>query len=600
MNNSLINLIKKIYSKYIYNNENGKSDDNSHIKISHIILKFVAFVVILLVGIKLKQTNIYFSRVKLNIYNSTFIKTAKKLAIILPIDYKVFDKKLIYMTLNSIYNLKYNYTLFIIYNNKCPKINNENVILIKTFFISVYAAFNKIIKSIEDYDYVTFLLPGIKLRPNLYNFLSYIKDYDIYQVSEIKQTSFYEKLKYKDNSYFPDIILYKLKEKLPNNNNVVYDKIYSLKLLKKNNIKFISHEKSQYYFNLLAFSYSENLLAVKSYGIILKDKNVFIENYNDLLSEYNIIKRIISLNKNTTKALIIENNKIDFVFPYVTTRDPYWKELYNSYLSGKESNFSIGINRFRDDGLLKFLFRGLEKYLPWINRVHMIVMCKSQIPKWVNTDNVHIIYHDDFIPKKYLPSFSSSLIETFLPFLPSVEERFIYGNDDLIPCRYLEKNFFFRGNIPIYNLNFRDIKDTACGDPLRINAFNLILGKKQNKRVVYTQHSTVSYKMSWIKNCFKKYEKTILNSLSRFREDKNFNQYLYSFYQMMEYTILNIPSKIGLYDINTENIDIIIKKNFSDYDFVCLNDEIESGKKEWLKIRKKLKTLFPKKSKYEL
>ena len=69
---------------------------------------------------------------------------------------------------------------------------------------------------------------------------------------------------------------------------------------------------------------------------------------------------------------------------------------------------------------------------------------------------------------------------------------------------------------------------------------------------------------------------------------------------MMEYTILNIPSKIGLYDINTENIDIIIKKNFSDYDFVCLNDEIESGKKEWLKIRKKLKTLFPKKSKYEL
>ena len=95
MNYSLINLIKKIYSKYIYNNENGKSDDNSHIKISHIILKFVAFVVILLVGIKLKQTNFYFSRVKLNIYNSTFIKTAKKLAIILPIDYKVFDKKLI-------------------------------------------------------------------------------------------------------------------------------------------------------------------------------------------------------------------------------------------------------------------------------------------------------------------------------------------------------------------------------------------------------------------------------------------------------------------------------------------------------------------------
>ena len=331
----------------------------------------------------------------------------------------------------------------------------------------------------------------------------------------------------------------------------------------------------------------------------MKTKNKITENYNDLVSEYQIINRIISINRYTTKKLLMDYNKIDFVFPYVTMDDPYWKEIYNSYLSGKESNFSIGINRFRDDGLLKYLFRGLEKNLPWINKVHMIVMSKSQIPKWVNTEKVNIIYHNDFIPKEYLPSFSSSLIETFLPFLPSVQERFIYGNDDLIPCRYLPKQFFFRGNIPIYNLNIRDKLDTAPGDPLRLNAFNLILGKKQNKRVICTQHSTVSYKMSWIKNCFKKYKKNIYNSLSRFREDKNFNQYLYSFYQMMEYTILNIQSKIGSFSINTESIEKIMKKNFSDYDFVCLNDEIESSKKDWLKIREKLKKLFPKKSKYE-
>ena len=551
---------------------------------------------VIILSIEFNLTNIYYAGVELKIFNSTTIKTNKKLAIILPIDSEIFEKKLIYMTLNSIYNIKYNYTLFIIYNNRCPKIYKENTILIKFFFISVYAAFNKMIDSIKDYEYVSFLLPGVKLRPKLYNFLCCIEAYDIYQISE---SSFLEKIKSKENSYSSNIILFKLNETLPNNKDIVYDKIYSLEFLKKNNIKFITLENSQYYFNLLAFSYGENLLAIKTYGIILKTKNKIIENYNDLVSEYHIINRIISINRYTTKKLLMNYNKIDFVFPYVTTDDPYWKELYNSYLSGKESNFSIGINRFRDDGLLKYLFRGLEKNLPWINKVHMIVMSKSQIPKWVNTEKVNIIYHNDFIPKEYLPSFSSSLIETFLPFLPSVQERFIYGNDDLIPCRYLPKQFFFRGNIPIYNLNIRDKLDTAPGDPLRINAFNLILGKKQNKRVISTQHSTVSYKMSWIKNCFQKYKKNIFNSLSRFREDKNLNQYFYSFYQMMEYTILNIQSKIGSFSINTENIEIILKKNFSDYDFVCLNDEIESSKKDWLKIREKLKKLFPKKSKYE-
>ena len=135
--------------------------------------------------------------------------------------------------------------------------------------------------------------------------------------------------------------------------------------------------------------------------------------------------------------------KIDYVFPYVNSNDSYWKHLYNISLSGKESQFVAGIQRFRDNGLLKYLFRSLEKYLPWVNQVHMIVMCDSQVPDWINREKVHLIYHSDFIPKKYLPAFSSNLIETFLPFLPLVEEKFIFGNDDYYHADLYQRNFFF-------------------------------------------------------------------------------------------------------------------------------------------------------------
>ena len=293
-------------------------------------------------------------------------------------------------------------------------------------------------------------------------------------------------------------------------------------------------------------------------------------------------------------------NKIDYVFPYVTSDDPYWKHLYTISLSGKESEYEAGIQRFRDNGLLKYLFRSLEKYLPWINKVHMIVMCDSQVPKWINREKVHIIYHSDFIPQKYLPTFSSNLIESFLPFLPLVEEKFIYGNDDLIPCRNLSKRSFFFGNIPCYNINIRDYFETAPGDTLRRNAYNIITGKKQNKRVVSTQHSTISYKKSSIKNCFNKYKKFFLNSLTKFREEKNVNQYIYAFYQMIEDTILNRRQKIGAYMVKPSNIEQILDKNFNNYDFVCLNDELEMTENDWNKIVYKFEKQLSKKSKYEI
>ena len=229
----------------------------------------------------------------------------------------------------------------------------------------------------------------------------------------------------------------------------------------------------------------------------------------------------------------------------------------------------------------------------------MIVMCDSQVPEWINREKVHIIYHSDFIPEKYLPTFSSNFIETFLPLLPLVEEKFIYGNDDMFPCRKLSKELFFKGNIPCYSIYVRDYFETGPGDYLRRNAYNLITGKKQYKKVVTTQHSVISFKLSLLQICFKKYKKTLLKSLSRFREPQNYNQYIYSFYQMMEDTIINKQQKMISYSLKPEIIEKIINLDLKKYDYICLNDDVDMKETDWKKIQNKFETLFPKKSKYE-
>jgi hypothetical protein len=586
---------------------------------NYYIHKFIAFIVSLIIFIKIFNLNVQFMEIKaynLRNYsnftlNSPFFKknekSTKKLVIALPFDSEIYKTKFIYITLNSIVNLNYNYTLYLVYNKKRPKFSKKkNIVFIQKDFNSIFMAFNLILDSINgyDYDYITFLTPGDFLKPTAYDFLENIEEHDIYQINKKDKSPFYyEKIPNKEYNYILNISIYDLNSRIPNNNYVVYDKIYKISLLKINNIRFIIHEKSLYYFNLFCFSYANDLLYINIYGLLhtqIPSSKLNSKFNNNIFQEAIIFNKIISANKNITKKIIEDMNKIDYVFPYVTSDDPYWKHLYTISLSGQESEYEAGIQRFRDNGLLKYLFRSLEKYLPWINKVHMIVMCDSQVPKWINRQKVHIIYHSDFIPKNYLPTFSSSLIECFLPFLPLVEEKFIYGNDDLIPCRNLSKKIFFYGNIPCYNINLRDYFETAPGDTLRRNAYNIIIGKKQNKRVVSTQHSTISYKLSSIKNCFKKYKKFFLNSLSKFREEKNLNQYIYAFYQMIEDTIFNKRQKIGAFIVKPSNIEQILNKNFSKYDFVCLNDEIEMTENDWNKILSKFEKQLSKKSKYEI
>ena len=153
--------------------------------------------------------------------------------------------------------------------------------------------------------------------------------------------------------------------------------------------------------------------------------------------------------------------------------------------------------------------------------------------------------------------------------------------------------------MPCYSINIRDFSDKAPGDSLRRNAFNLIIGRKQNNRVISTQHSTISYRMSIIRNCYLKYRKQLLDSISRFREEKNFNQYIYAFYQMIEDTIINTPQNIISYSVRPRIIKSLLYDNFSKFDFICLNDEIEMKDNDWSKLLVKFEKIFPKKSKYE-
>lgn len=118
---------------------------------------------------------------------------------------------------------------------------------------------------------------------------------------------------------------------------------------------------------------------------------------------------------------------IDFVITWVDQSDPKWQRKYKRYKGIQEDE----ILRYRDYGTLKYLFRSIEKFAPWVN--HIFLITDEQIPEWLNTDckRLTVVDHKEIIPLKYLPTFNSNVIDFHLKNIPNLAEHFVYFNDDM-------------------------------------------------------------------------------------------------------------------------------------------------------------------------
>jgi hypothetical protein len=146
---------------------------------------------------------------------------------------------------------------------------------------------------------------------------------------------------------------------------------------------------------------------------------------------------------------MFDSMKIDFVITWVDMNDVRWKADFARY-NGKIDNNKNEVSeaRFRECGLLKYWFRGVEKFAPWVRKVHFVTC--GQRPEWLNTEHpkLHLVDHKDYIPEQFLPCFNSSLIEIYLHRIPGLAEKFVYFNDDFFITRAIKEERFFSGGLP--------------------------------------------------------------------------------------------------------------------------------------------------------
>lgn len=139
----------------------------------------------------------------------------------------------------------------------------------------------------------------------------------------------------------------------------------------------------------------------------------------------------------------MENFDVDVVICWVDGNDPAWLEEKSRYDSSGFIAANVGVNRFRDWGWMKYWFRSIETYLPWVRKIHFVTW--GHLPEGIDPDceKLHIVTHRDFLPPDALPTYSSKALECGLARIDGLAEHFLYFNDDIFVERPMEKSDFF-------------------------------------------------------------------------------------------------------------------------------------------------------------
>lgn len=260
---------------------------------------------------------------------------------------------------------------------------------------------------------------------------------------------------------------------------------------------------------------------------------------------------------------------MDAVVTFVNGLDPVWQAQYAKTVGGKAL-----AKRFRDWGILKYWMRGVERHMPFIENVFLVVSGPTQVPEWASL-KLKIVCHEDIIPKEYLPTFNSGDIELFLHRIPGLSEQFIYFNDDMHPmmdCRV--EDFFEGGKVKI---KFR--KQLFYGSLHKVRSRNgdlyarKALGMKPGLFYVRPQHSCSPMLKSENEKVFEASWPELKKHLAPVRTPEGVNQYIYHDY--LYYKGLTTP--VGR---NYKHISLAVwsGKRVADYiaapslPFACIND----------------------------
>jgi len=347
--------------------------------------------------------------------------------------------------------------------------------------------------------------------------------------------------------------------------------------------------------------------------------------------------------------------KIDFVITWVDGNDSNWLKAREQFLEA-ENDLNKASN-YKDWDNLQYLFRGIEKFAPWVNKIYFVTY--GHLPKWLNTNHekLVIVKHEDFLKKENLPTFNINAIEINLHRIKGLSDKFVYFNDDTFLLQPITPEVFFKKGLPV-NVAIANVMHEGVIAHIIVNNidilnknFNRYVGERLTKRErilkCFFKWFNFGYKFKWIptlllwrwsytgfidyhhpqpflKRTFedvwnREKEKLEKVSATRFRSSQDVNQYLFRYWQFAKCDFIpdlydNAYRKRKYINIRVKQDAIKVAKDIKSKKFqmYCINDDTSKSRYtkedmskedfEFCKniIKDALDYLLPEKSSFEI
>ena len=330
--------------------------------------------------------------------------------------------------------------------------------------------------------------------------------------------------------------------------------------------------------------------------------------------------------------------KIDFVITWVDGNDPEWRKERDHYAELEHRDIDNHNIRYRDWETLRYWFRGVEKFAPWVNKIYFVTW--GHVPEWLNTAHpkLQIVNHSDFIPSEYLPTYNSNVIEFYLHQIKGLSEQFVYFNDDAFLIDSVKPERFFRKGLPcdtggfyIYNrkgmfgtsvyLAIQLINDHfdkratvsqalskwICPSYLSYSLRNLLsfLTKTREFCGFFDHHLCQGYLKSTYDEVWNKCgEELKRTSKNKFRQYGDVAIWLIRYWQLASnsFSPYHVYRDGAYYNIQEKNLSIIVDCiQYQHKKIVCLNDtdEISNFEDVKKKIQDAFEAILPEKCSFE-
>ena len=340
-----------------------------------------------------------------------------------------------------------------------------------------------------------------------------------------------------------------------------------------------------------------------------------------------------------------EMDKIDFVLTWVDGSDKEWLAQKRKYekLGDISSCTDVNANsecRYRDYGMLKYWFRAVERFTPWVN--HIFFVTCGQKPEWLNEAHpkLRLVNHTDYIPAEYLPTFQSNCIELNLHRIADLSERFVLFNDDQFILRTISPDFFYKEGLPVIPCDLSIPRWLGYSNPSRVmlNNSGILKWSMDVERMVWRHiwkyidvfalgvsravknivsfsvnrtlipgtfgHLPMPHLKSTFEEIWRVQPSAMRASSSRFRNDACINHWLASAWNMVSGNFFPTNEKYNgeLIQLNEDNLshacELIRRQLLPE---ICLNDDGSAKDADYCAMEavKAFEELLPEKSSFE-